>query len=185
VESVTRVGKDLVEPREVKKIAQEILVARRRDESNILARRLTGVRAGTPMLVRELALHKAEKREQDVRYYVVPFGNKYELDENGSSVVSLSMLVNAYTGRFEEMTLFPHPVRYLSAQEAMRIASRNLGYKPREIPGVELELVAQPAQALVSSAVPAWSVSIADRTIYVTQTGQIIGNLSLPTYKGG
>ncbi|MCF6363641.1 MAG: hypothetical protein L3J88_09935 [Gammaproteobacteria bacterium] len=185
VESISRVGKRLIESKEASKIAQEIVAERRSGKSEFLARRLNGMCAGTPILVRELPLCKPKKRAQEVRYYVVPFGNKYELDESDSSSVRLSVLVNAYTGRFEEMTLFSQPVHYLSGQEALRIAARNLGYKPREMPGVELELVAQPSQSVVSAAVPAWSVTVAGRTIHVAQSGQIIGNLALPTYKGG
>lgn len=185
VESVSRVGKELIEPKAAKKIAQEIIAARRGDQSQPWGRRFVGVRAGTPLLVRELGAHPIDKRAQQVRYYVVPFGNHRELDDNGSPTVSLSVLINAHTGRFEEMTLFPRPVRYLSAQEAMRVASRSLGYKPREMPGMELELVAQPSHAQVSAAVPAWRVEVAGHTIYVTQGGQVAGNLALPVCKGG
>lgn len=185
VEKISRVGKELISPRDAAAIARRFLVERRRQESGFILQRMTDVRSARPMLVRELLPEQVKQAtEEGVRYYLVPFRQRYEVDETGAPLARLSVLVNAYTGRFEELCVFPQPLRYLSERDALRIASRNLRLSRREVDGIEAELVFQPLRPYVSSALPAWRVTAQDKVFYVSQTGLVLGTLFYPTYRG-
>jgi len=48
------------------------------------------------------------KEERPIHYYVVPFGLRTE-SERGRQLARMAILVNAYTGDFEEITTFGKP----------------------------------------------------------------------------
>ncbi len=185
VKVVPRIGEKLISPKDATSLARTYLAERQQEGSKFLLERMTGVRTAQPMLVRELYPKQVKQRaKEDVRYYLVPFANRYEVDKAGFPLARLSILVNAYTGGFEELCVFPRPVRYLSESEVLPIASRSLGLSRREAGRMEVELVFRPLRPHVSSALPAWKVAIGDRTLFVTQFGLVLGTLLYPTYRG-
>lgn len=194
VEIVPRVGDKLIRPEDAVQIAQKYLARRVQEKSEFSMRRFADLQPAEPMLVRELPMKREgedsaeeeqESREKCVRYYLVPFSQKYEIDSFGERLARLSVLVNASTSRFEEICVFPRPVRYLSEREAQWIAGRNLGLGQRELRSMEIELVSQVLLPNVSTALPAWQVVVGDRVLFVAQTGRVFGSLHWPTYRGG
>lgn len=188
VETISRVGRELISPEEAAKLAEKFLTERLREKTELSLRRLMGVQSAQPMLVRELSLEREkerqeEKTDQDVRCYVVPFVNKYEVDEAGTPLSRFSVTVNAYTGRFEELCMFSKPVRYLSEREAFWIANSNLNLSRREVRRMKVELVSSPLRPYVSTALPAWQMAIDDQILSIAQTGEVIGGY-YPLYKG-
>ncbi len=186
VEIIPRVGKELIKPIEVTELAQKYLTELRREKSVFFLKRLTGVRAVEPMLVRELPRKEARKEIRgEIRYYIVPFVSRYEVDVTGVFRASVSVLVNAYTSRFEKLCVFSRPTRYLSEREVRLIARRTLRLSRSKVQRMEVELVSIGHALYVSSTLPAWRVAVADRTFFVTQSGLVLGGLYYPTYKGG
>jgi len=193
VEIISRVGEELINPKDATRIAEKFVVERLREKSEnydeLSLRCLSGVQPLQPMLVREMPLEQeTEKQErwtdQDIKYYLVPFINKYDVDKLGAPLSRLSVAVNAYTGRFEELCIFPKPVRYLSEREAIWIASRNLNLSRHEIQRMDVELVNIPQRPSVSTAQPAWRVSIDKKELFATQDGTVVGGLYPITFKG-
>jgi hypothetical protein len=185
VEVVSRVGDTLISPADASGIAQKFVVERRREKSDFLQRRLTGARPAEPMLARELSVGLEEqKREREVRYYIVPFTQGYEVDRTGACLARFSVLVNAYTGRFEQLCVFPRPVRYLSEEDVTQLLSRDLRLSPHEAQRFETELVFQPLHPYVSSALPAWQIAYEDLEFFVAQDGTILGTLNYPSLRG-
>lgn len=194
VESVPRVGDKLIRPEDAVQAAQKYLAQRLREKSEFSMRRFRDLQPAQPMLVRELPVRRErevsaeqeqQSREPCVRYYLVPFSQRHEIDSFGERLARLSVLVNAYTGRFEELCVFPRPVRYLSEREAQWIAARNLGLSQRELRSMEVELVSQVLLPYVSTALPAWQIVVADQVLLVAQAGLVLGTLLWPTYRGG
>jgi hypothetical protein len=185
VEVVSRVGERLISPKDAASIARRFLAELRRGKSESLLGHLTGAQASQPMLVRELPVGlEAQKTEQDVRYYIVPFTQRNEVDRTGARLARFSVLVNAYTGRFEQLCVFPKPVRYLSERDVIQIVSRDLRLGHREVQKVETELVFQPLRPQMSSALPVWQVAREDLTFFVTQNGLILGTSLYPSLRG-
>jgi hypothetical protein len=185
VKTIPRIGKKLISPKDATSLARTYLAERQQRGSKFLLERMTGVRNAQPMLVREFHPKPFKQRaKEDVRYYLVPFANRYEVDKTGSPLARLSILVNAYTGGFEELCVFPRPVRYLSESEVLAIAGRSLGLSRREAGRMEVELVFRPLRPHVSSALPAWKVEFDDRALFVTQFGLVLATLLYSMYRG-
>jgi hypothetical protein len=177
VEDVSRSGDKVISPKEAVSAAQSVVAERRRENSESLMRKLSGGRAGQPMLVRESTRTQTRtgRAASNVQYYVVPFREKHEVNKRGESLARFSVLVNAFTGRFEELAIFPQPVRYISEREVRTIASHNLGLSRADERKLQLELVSQPVQGYVSSSWPAWNVSTPKSSIAITQSGVLLG----------
>jgi hypothetical protein len=186
VKKITRVGKNLMKPKEAALAASEHLQAGRRERTGLLLNNLTGVRAQEPMLVRELPSNRLKKEsEGPIKYYVVPFRQKSEVSELGTPLTRLCVRVNAFTGNFEGLTMFARPVRYIQQKEAGQIAARNLGLKSRDLRAVEAELVFQPLQTHVTSSLPIWQFTKENQSVFVAQNGSVFGTLNYRTYRGG
>jgi len=185
VPKISRVGETLIRPLDAAEVAQAFLAERRGAERDNLVRLFSGVRAADPMLVRELPPDpEMRKTEQDVRYYIVPFTNENETDLAGRRLTRLSVLVNAYTGRVEELCVFPQPVRYLSRSDLGQLVGRTLRLSSREMEAFETELVYQPMSPHVSNVQPVWQVLSKDLAFYVTQVGEIVSTLNFPSLRG-
>lgn len=185
VEKVSRVGKKLISLNDAAVIARKFLRELRREKSDFILKRTTGVRAGRPMLVRELPMIRTKKKsEENVHYYLVPFAQKNEVDKLNTPLARLSVLVNAYTGRYEGLSVFPRPVRYLQPREALKIAMKNMSLSRRDESRIRAELIFKPLQSHVSSALPAWRFAIGERELFVTQNATVLGTLNYRTYRG-
>lgn len=113
-------------------------------------------------------------------YYVVPFEFKKEKLSPGA------ILLNAYTGEFQEIGAFPRPLEFLSEEEAIQIAICSVRKKPTKPPLAELMF--KICEQTRSRYRPIWKVSIPMEKItiirYVSQLGQIYLELTSPLYGG-
>ncbi|MCO6491629.1 MAG: hypothetical protein J5I98_24650 [Phaeodactylibacter sp.] len=185
VEKIVRSGSMLIKPDEVRKIARSFMNQQRKNPAFLSLRKLSGLSPVRPMLVRELPVARMKQEDRkNIHYYIVPFQNKYDVDAAGNALTRLSVLVNAYTGRVEEMTVFSEPVRYFSERDVMQNLARDLGLSRRELRNMDYELVIRPGQADMSPARPAWSVANGELSFYVMPDGMIQGNFEYLSFKG-
>jgi hypothetical protein len=107
-------------------------------------------------------------------YYIVPF----EVEKGKSSLGAV--LLNAYTGEFQEIGAFSAPLEYLSKEAAIRIAIRSIKQKPIKPPTAEL--VFKPSEQALSRYCPLWKVLIPVEGItiirYVNQSGMVYPELT-------
>jgi hypothetical protein len=110
------------------------------------------------------------------QYYIVPFGIAGEHDDRGA-LVRVVMLINPFTGAFDEATAFSKPIRYLTREEAinavaaaMRTGHSKLGHDPAT-------LMFQPGEISQTRSQPFWRIEVGERALYVDQRGRVYGNL--------
>jgi hypothetical protein len=133
-----------------------------------------------PMLVREqskpILAHeqiKPDLTEKVPNYYIVPFGFQSEIGKCGIGLTRVCVIINAYTGQFEEVGAFGKPVKYLSEKEALNVVTRSLKLKPIGMRKMVATLMFQPSDITHIRLYPFWKVSIADRVLYVDQLGEL------------
>jgi hypothetical protein len=188
IRTVQRVGNLKVNPKAAADIAVKFMASRQRRHCGCFGHRLEALQAGKPMLASELSADDEPGQaalESQVRYYIVPFEHSQVSDDAGRCLTAAAVLVNAYSGRVEELRVFHEPFRYLSPEEARAVARISLGVDKRDQARMKLDLVTQPFSKVVSSAVPAWRVSIGDRRFFVCQKGTVLASLSSLDLLGG
>jgi hypothetical protein len=104
------------------------------------------------------------------------------------------MLLNAYTGEFEEVAAFPHPVEFLSRESAIKIALCStravpLCTKSARLPqNITAELVYKPSEQVKSRYFPIWQITIPTKdnrtTRFISQIGEVFVGLT-PLAFGG
>lgn len=112
-------------------------------------------------------------------YYLVPFGY-----ENGN-IVQGAMVLNAYTGAFEEIGAFQQPRAYLTEAEATRLA-RDYVSCECEAQVTAAELIYTPFPQTPNRYTPVWRIKISSAELqsrnieylYVTQLGIVLEALS-------
>ncbi|HTT48918.1 MAG TPA: hypothetical protein VMG39_13055 [Pseudolabrys sp.] len=120
------------------------------------------------------------KEEKPPQYYIVPFGIHSE-SERGKQLTRVSVLLNGYSGAFEEATAFGKPVHYLTRDEALTMAATALHISRNALGDVKATLVFQPSRASHIRAFPYWEIVYKDRTFYMDQIGEIFTKLlSIP-----
>ncbi len=175
VKRETRTGKKLLSGEEALRYARRWIADRdlaAHPKYSILRRE--DVIAREPMLVREIS---EEKDENVPHYYIVPFGFKEEVGKCGTFHVRVAVLVNAYTGNFEEVTAFGKPVRYLPEDEALQIVASAMRVERKKLAKADIRLAFQPSDITHIRSWPFWKVTINKRTVYVDMTGKIHGSL--------
>ncbi len=128
-----------------------------------------------PILVREEMPDSKDRAAP--YYYIVPFGLKGEYTELKEQASRVCVLVNAYTGQFEEATTFGKAVRFLPKTEALKIVTGAMGLEKDTPKGIETTMMFQPSGITNMRSWPFWSVKIGKRTVYVDQSGNLYGNL--------
>jgi hypothetical protein len=112
-------------------------------------------------------------------YYIVLWGEDPYAGSPGA------VIVNAYTGEFQEIAAFGSPWRYLRGDEAQELASADSGLSPL---GDEPQLVFQYGEESRSRYRPLWSVALTDGheefIRFVAQGGPVHEELTEPS-KGG
>ena len=149
------------------------------------------VRNFEPMLVREQIRSGLQKRaqikpglqkleqiklglkEKVPYYYIVPFGFQSEIGKCGINLSRVCVIVNAYTGKFEEVAAFGKPVRYLPEKEALNVVARSLQLKPIDRRQIKATLMFQACDITHIRTYPFWKVAVADRVLYVDQLGEL------------
>jgi len=130
-----------------------------------------------PMVVRD-SPHQEQKEERPIHYYVVPFGIRSESDR-GKQLARLSVLLNAYTGEFEEITTFGKPVHYLSHDEALALAAKAMHVDSAQLKDAKATLMFKPSKVSHIRAYPFWEIAVKDRVFYIDQIGEVFGKLEL------
>jgi len=114
---------------------------------------------------------------QTPQFYIVPFGIKNERTESGAPLVRLCILIDAYTGEFEEMTAFDKPVVYLTNQQAVNVVAAALNVAPAELRDAVVTLMFQSSEISHVRAYPFCRVTVKDRSYYVDLRGKLYGSL--------
>lgn len=97
-------------------------------------------------------------------YYIIPYG-----DER-SRMAGTAILVNAYTGSFQEVGAFK-PISYLSKEEAVGNALKQLNIEKAKI--ADAELVYEKAGNRYQ---PSWSVTVDKNVVNINQRGMMLLN---------
>ncbi len=178
IKVVERSGTHLISPQEAVERAEhwirELGLAEKR-RYGILAR--SDVVALEPMVVHDIP-RVDQKEERPIHYYVVPFGLRSE-SERGRQLTRVSVLVNAYTGNFEEVTAFGKPIHYLSHDEALAAAATAMGVDPAQLKDAKATLMFKPSKISHIRAFPFWEIAVKDRIFYIDQIGEVFGKLEL------
>ncbi len=130
-----------------------------------------------PMVVREAP--DAGKRTKSVpHYYIVPFSIRGE-SERGERLTHLSILVNAFTGEFEEVTVFGRAVRYLSREAALHVVASAMHVEPGKLGRAQATLMFRPSKISHIRSFPFWEIKVGRKTVYVDQKGEIFKTIEL------
>jgi hypothetical protein len=182
VNSVSRTGDRLLTPDEALGSARRWIDERRLSAApqyNVLAHR--DAEAHTPLLVRDEP--RVRESERVPYYYIVPFGFRNEKEGAGRPLVRACVLVNGYTGAFEEVTSFGRPVRYLTREEALTIVAAAMRVEVDALKYADATLMFQAGEITHVRTFPFWRVPIGERVVYVDQLGTIYTKL-LPSIPG-
>jgi hypothetical protein len=191
VKRIKRTGTRFLKPAQAVAAARRWIAEHRLGEMpkyGLLAK--IGVEAFPPLLVREdLPVRPLGQRSRPRKtsrvpyYYIVPFGVRDERSETGNPLARVCVLVNAYTGAFEEVTAFGRPLQYLTAQEALSVVASALRVPPSRLRGANPALMFQAGDITHVRTYPFWSIQVGKRTVYVDQLGKLYGKL-LPAIPG-
>lgn len=186
---ISRVGKEIISPKEAianAKKAMEALEFGKDSPHEIV--KMKGIRNLQPLLVREEIKPGLEK-EMVPYYYIVPYGFEGETGLCGVALARLGVIINAYTGQFEEITTFGKPVRYLPQEEAVEIAAKALHLKMEETTkmltkqSITAALMFQPSEITHIRTYPFWKITTKERSLYVDQLGKLYGTIE-PAHPG-
>jgi len=130
-----------------------------------------------PLLVREG--FGFGKTDRDVPYYyIIPYYVKTNAEEISAfdnevvDGVKVCVLVNAFTGNFEEVASFRNPIKYIYKTEALQIAAEALGVETTALAGT---LVYEPCALSQSRVTPFWEILCKEKEtfVYVDQLGKV------------
>jgi hypothetical protein len=172
-ERVKRVGEKIIAPSEAADYAKKWIDKFKLAEKpryRILAK--TGIMNLSPILVRE-ELRPGMETAKVPYYYVVPFGLENDRDQRDLPLARVCVIVNAYTGDFEEVGSFGKPVSYLPEKDAIAIATRALHLKPEAALRAKAALMFQPSEITHIRIYPFWKVTINERVLYIDQLGKL------------
>lgn len=131
-----------------------------------------------PMLVREEIDPVRVAKDEVPYYYIIPYGYSYEKVES-KQAARIGVLINAYSGKFEEIIAFDNPQTYITQEEAIAAANDYLDasadQKAAPAPAVEeAVLVYQPSDLTHLRARPFWRIQYFERAcLYVQQSGKV------------
>lgn len=131
-----------------------------------------------PLLVREEINPVLAKDAQVPYYYIIPYKLKTDSPsvlsgDSDSGYFSLCVIVNAYTGDFEEIAAFGIALKYLTADEAKEYAG---------VKEAKTELIFTPSNVTQVRAYPVWRVVTKEKTLYVDQVGNVFKGLTFQPY---
>jgi len=178
IERVTRIGEKIIPPEKaielVKKWIKESRIPNKQQHA-LLSRK--DVVFLPPLITTEHSV-SSEKQKVEPRYYLVPVGLEGENRENEAIVARMTIIINAFTGAFEEVTSFGKPVKYLPERDAIYIAAKALGIKrlPKNVKAT-MEFTASDITHI--RAYPYWKVAVNDRVIYIDQLGEVYGKIKI------
>ncbi|HJP92103.1 MAG TPA: hypothetical protein VJ875_09125 [Pyrinomonadaceae bacterium] len=181
VKRAKRTGTNIIKPEEARRAAEEWLRQFRSEQQaqhSFLLRE--DVRAMEPLLVREGVSRRAKTVPH---YYIVPFALANDYVERGSQMARACVLVNAYTGAFEEVTTFGRPIRYLTREDALAVVASALQKNVKDLAKVDAGLMFEAGDITHIRSYPFWRIDLDRRTLYVDQLGRLYGKF-LPAIPG-
>ena len=179
VRRVKRTGDRIIKPEEARRLAEEWLRqfrSEKQERHHVLLRE--DIRSMEPLLVRE---GMSKRVKTPPHYYIVPFALPNEFAERG--LARASVLMNAYTGAFEEVTTFGRPIRYLTREDALGVVASALQRSVKDLGDVDAGLVFEAGEITHVRSYPFWRVELGKRTLYVDQLGRVYGKF-LPAIPG-
>lgn len=136
-----------------------------------------------PLLVSEEIDYELVAKNLAPFYYIVPFGFDGKEEESAEDskmefaaqeTSTLYMILNAFTGKFEEVGTFGLPVTYLSGDKALDAVADYLKLDREELKDVEMELAYMPSTITHLRSRPFWRVSLPNDTVlFVEQAGLV------------
>lgn len=184
VKEVVRVGERFIEPKEAVRYALkhvDELGLSEKPPYNILQKK--GIRNLEPILVREEIKPGMEEEVRVPYYYLVPFGFEWETGACNVKLARVGVIVNAYTGDFEEIGAFGRPVRFLPRKEAINIAARAMKLTDREIEEmierreITANMMYQPSEITHIRIYPFWKIAIKENILYIDQLGTLYATI--------
>jgi len=126
-----------------------------------------------PIIVREEIKPGLEEEANVPHYYIVPFGFERETSYGAVPVARICIIVNAFTGQYEEITVFGKPVRYLTENEAIATIAKAMGLQKEEMQEIKATMMYQPSDITHIRTYPFWKVTVKERVLYVDQLGKV------------
>lgn len=111
-------------------------------------------------------------------YYIVPYGYK----DNNISIGAI--IVNAYSGQFQEASVFPKPIQFISKEDAVRLASTFVCKCNISNQNVASQLVFTPSGASFTRFLPVWQIAFDSEVVFVSQDGRVFRDLPEPVPGG-
>jgi hypothetical protein len=184
VKLAERTGDKLISPEEAvnhtKRWIEKLGLAKRHPYTTLQKKDFRNLE---PILVREEIKFGMEKEKRVPHYYLIPFGFEYERGECGVILSRIAIIVNAYTGDFEEISAFGSPVSYLPQKEAVRVVARAMRLKEEELKDVKVTTMFRPSDITHIRVFPFWRVAVGERVLYVDQLGKLYKHI-LPAVPG-
>jgi hypothetical protein len=103
-------------------------------------------------------------------YYIVPYGSQEDVD-NGCAEVCV--MVNAFSGNFEEVGSFGKARGYIDEEMAIEAAAQALRLKPEDTRDAQAEVVFIPCDITYLRISPLWRIEIKGQTVYVAMNGTV------------
>jgi hypothetical protein len=186
---IKRTGKEIISPKEAIANAKKAIDALELEKDSPHAIiKMKGIRNLQPLLVREEIKSGLEK-ETVPYYYIVPYGFEGETGHCGVHLARLCVIINAHTGKFEEITTFGAPIRYLPQDEAIDIVAKAFHFKTEETTKMLAEkaitatLMFQPSEITHIRTYPFWKIATKEQSVYVDQLGKLYGTIE-PAHPG-
>lgn len=189
VMEIKRIGEKIILPEEAIESARKAIDAldlAKNPSYAVLKKK--GMRNLQPILVRE-EIKLGLEEERVPYYYIVPFGFERETGECGVALARFCVIINAYTGQFEEITAFGKPIRYLPEEEAIDVVAKALDLKKEETrkmlagQAMRATLIFQPSEITHIRTYPFWKITVKERSLYVDQLGKLYGTIE-PAHPG-
>jgi hypothetical protein len=133
----------------------------------------TGLIPFDPILVNEDIKPTVVKSvNESVCYYLLRYAKG---DEFKKGLTRVCVIVNAFTGAFEEVTSFGTPITYLEERKAIEMAAQALKITTLESNAKETKaaVVFTPCDFSYLRAYPFWKVEINGKVVYVEMNGKV------------
>ena len=146
----------------------------------------TALVAYKPVLVNEVLKPEVVKSvDEQVCYYLLRYARE---DVYKKGYVNICVIVNAFTGEFEEVTSFGSPISYLDEKGAIEAATKALNTKETTLNTTiraKATVVFTPCDFTHLRAYPFWKVETNDKVVYVEMNGKTHFTLdTVPTTYG-
>jgi hypothetical protein len=178
IRETKRIGEKFISPKTAVEFARkwiDKMPLARKDAYAVLQKK--GIINQEPILVREEIKFGLEKEKILPYYYIIPFGFAYEKDRCGVPMTRVSLIVNAYTGEFEEITAFGEPIRYLPQGEAIEIATHTMKLNKEELTNIKASMLFRPSDITHIRTYPFWVIKVGEKFLYVDQLGNLYAQI--------